>query len=294
MTWKNSNGILFLFLCAALALWNAPPLKAATLPIPQEEIEEESEEETQQDENEDEGDHDDGDHQDEDRDEEGEDGDEEEEDEKERITLEYVIEFTEEHLPEAAEHIQELLEEEGEDEEIVQHIVEQGRDMIHGYFEIKETHGRRLGEKFLQLFRVNMQIEQMQDEAHEMGAQERAKLKKHIKNLLSERYSLELALEKAELNLLKAEVQDFEEEINRRVENRDDIIAEQLQEFLEDVNEEGSEEDWDDEGENEDEEEELEGDNEDEEGDDEEDEEDDMNEPGDDVAENAVSKKKVA
>lgn len=195
---------------------NAAPILA---PILQQE-EEEDETEVEDDEEREDEEREDEEREDEDREE------EEREDEEEFLSLDEIMRFAKKHLPEVAGQIQDFIEEEGEQEEVIEEILERGTEMIRGFREISERHGRPLGKMFLELFQVNMKLDMLFEELEEI---ERVDvIKKELKRLVTRRYELELQLEKAELRHLRTEVDEFEEEIRKREKNRDDIIAEQI------------------------------------------------------------------
>ncbi|MEE2640024.1 MAG: c-type cytochrome domain-containing protein [Planctomycetota bacterium] len=186
--------------------------------------------------------------------EEGDDEQDGDEEDGEELSLRGLMEFSEEHVPMVARFIKEVIEEEGENEEVIEYILDRGREMIDGYRDTVEGHGRRMGKKFLELFATNLEIEMVAMELEE-GVADQDRIQKHVKLLLARRYSLELLLEKAELNRLKSEVQEFEEEIRSREENRSAILEEQLEEVLSGLGEEeGDEEEEEEEGDDDDDE----------------------------------------
>ena len=231
------------FALSASAL-NAAPILAPILQQEEEEDETETEEdEEREDEEREDEEREDEEREDEDReDEEREDEereDEEREDEEEFLTLDEIMRFAKKHLPEVAGQIQDFIEEEGEEEEVIELILERGTKMIRGFREISERHGRPLGKMFLELFQVNMKLDMLFEELEEI---ERVDvIKKELKRLVTRRYELELQLEKAELRHLRTEVDEFEEEIRKREKNRDDIIDEQIGEMIDELEREREE-----------------------------------------------------
>lgn len=159
----------------------------------------------------------------------------EEREEERRISLRDVIKFSRNHVPDFAEQIKRVLDEEGDEDEVVEHLVDIGTEMIHGYEETVEGHGRRMGERFLELFQINLRLEMIVDGFKEAAAQDQARFKKEIKQLITKRYTLELILEKAELNRLKSEVEEFEAHVEQREADREDNISSQLEEWLEEL-----------------------------------------------------------
>lgn len=155
--------------------------------------------------------------------------------EEEKISLDEVLEFSRKYLPDVAEHFRHLLKEEKENDEVVEYVLDRGREMIHGFHEISEAHGRRMGERFLHLFQLNLEIEQLQHQLAEGNGEDRERALTELKMVVAKKYAIQLQLEKAELNQLRAEVEEFEEEIRRREENRNEIIRDEIRQLIEEA-----------------------------------------------------------
>ncbi|MEC9094213.1 MAG: DUF1592 domain-containing protein [Planctomycetota bacterium] len=122
-------------------------------------------------------------------------------------------------------------------------ILEQAPNIIREYKEITETHGRQTGKQFLELIAVKFELERINEfRPKTRTAENREKFKNKIKQLVSQKFTLQLELEKAEFKLRKSELKDFELELQELEENREEIIDEQFNEILEELEEEEEEE----------------------------------------------------
>ena len=151
-------GLLMTLVCGA-----SPAALAAACPLLQETEERETEEQDAEEEEYEEGDDE-------------QDGDEED---GEELSLRELMEFSEEHVPMVARFIKEVIEEEGENEEVIEYILDRGREMIDGYRDTVEGHGRRMGKKFLELFATNLEIEMVAMELEE-GVADQDRIQKHV------------------------------------------------------------------------------------------------------------------
>ena len=170
--------------------------------------------------------------------------------EEERPTVEHVLDFLKEKMPESMDLLERVKEEEGE--EGYAEVVESAADLLMEYLEIKREEGAEAAEKFLNEERTGVRMESLVEAWHEADdeAGER-EIRKEIGKLIGAQIDREIEHGHRELEKLKEEVEEIEEELAEMKESREEIIAEELREILSDDEErEGEEQEEEGDGEN--------------------------------------------
>ncbi|MFT7516080.1 MAG: putative kinase, partial [Candidatus Omnitrophota bacterium] len=128
---------------------------------------------------------------------------------------------------------------------------EDARDLATEYMELREENEEIAG-KFIQVEKTYQEIHQLAETLAEEGGDREAVIQK-VRKHLNRMFDLELEMAKEELEMLEAEMERYEDEIAERVEEREAIIEEELQDLIEEF--EGEEDDDEEEEEDGDEEE---------------------------------------
>ena len=163
--------------------------------------------------------------------------------EEERPTVEHVLDFLKEKMPESMDLLERVKEEEGE--EGYAEVVESAADLLMEYLEIKREGGVEAAEKFLKEERAGVRMEFLVEAWHEAGDEAgKREIRKEIGRLIGEQIDREIEHGHRELEKLKEEVEEIEEELAEMQESREGIIAEELSEILfdEEEREEGGQE----------------------------------------------------
>ena len=151
--------------------------------------------------------------------------------EDDRPSVEHVLEFLKEKMPESMELLERVRDEEGE--EGYQEVVEGAGDLLVEYLEIKREEGVEVADSFLNEERDQIRLEILVEAWHETDEEaKKREIKEKIKKLISEQIDRELDHGRRELEALKKEIAEIEEELAEIDENRGEIIAEELAEFL--------------------------------------------------------------
>lgn len=200
-------------------------------------------------------------------------GEEDDEEEEREITEAEVLRFAQDHIPRMYTVLQEV---KGEEPEEYEELIDEGREII-DVFRYFTEFDRDLAPVFLKLHRMEWEMDVLTERVHDAPNEEARKAateacRKHI----AEIFDLELKLERAEIRMLQREIEELTQLIKKREENREKEIEEQLHEWLDDMEDEGDDDDeW----------EEHDDDDDDDEGeeheDDDHDDDDDMEDDGD-------------
>ena len=169
----------------------------------------------------------------------------EDDDEPQKIELSaaQVQTFLSKQLPESVK----LLERVRRDESIEDYrrALKRAAEFVHEYHVIMRDDGQKSADQFLQQHRLEMRIEALtvawEDLAHK-DTKSREEHKKQITILVAELFDHELAGAKQELETLRREVKELENEVDAMSKNRATLIKGLLNEFLEESEGEDEEE----------------------------------------------------
>ena len=170
--------------------------------------------------------------------------------EEERPTVEHVLDFLKEKMPESLDLLERVKEEEGE--EGYAEVVESAADLLMEYLQIKREEGAEAAENFLDEERTGVHMESLVEAWHEADDEAgKREIRKGIGKLIGAQIDREIEYGHRELEKLKGEVEEIEEELAEMKESREGIIAEELREILSDDEErEGEEQEEEGDGEN--------------------------------------------
>ena len=161
--------------------------------------------------------------------------------EEERPTVEHVLDFLKEKMPESMGLLERVKEEEGE--EGYAEVVESAADLLMEYLEIKREEGVEAAENFLDEERTGVRMESLVEAWHEVDDEAgKREIRKEIRTLIGAQIDREIEHGHRELEKLKGEVEEIEEELAEMKESRERIIAEELREILSDEEEREGEE----------------------------------------------------
>jgi hypothetical protein len=161
--------------------------------------------------------------------------------EEERPTVEHVLDFLKEKMPESMDLLERVKEEEGE--EGYAEVVESAADLLMEYLEIKREEGAEAAENFLDEERTGVRMESLVEAWHEADDEAgKREIRKEIGKLIGAQIDREIEYGHRELEKLKGEVEEIEEELAEMKESREGIIAEELREILSDEEEREGEE----------------------------------------------------
>ena len=156
--------------------------------------------------------------------------------EEERPTVEHILDFLKEKMPESMDLLERVREEEGE--EGYAEVVESAADLLMEYLEIKREEGVEAAENFLDEERTGVRMESLVEAWHEADAEARKReIRKEIGKLIGAQIDREIEHGHRKLKRRKEEVEEIEEELAEMKENRERIIAEELREILSDEEE---------------------------------------------------------
>ena len=151
--------------------------------------------------------------------------------ENDRPSVEHVLEFLKEKMPESMELLERVRDEEGE--EGYQEVVEGAADLLVEYLEIKREEGVEVADSFLNEERDQIRLKILVEAWHETDEEaEKREIKEEIEKLIGEQIDREFDHGRRELEALKEEISEIEEELAEIDENRGEIIAEELAELL--------------------------------------------------------------
>ena len=151
--------------------------------------------------------------------------------EEERPTVEHVLDFLKEKMPESLDLLERVKEEEGE--EGYAEVVESAADLLMEYLEIKREEGAEAAENFLDEERTGVHMESLVEAWHEADDEAgKREIRKEIGKLIGAQIDREIDRGHRELKKLKEEVEEIGEELAEMKESREEIIAEELREIL--------------------------------------------------------------
>ena len=164
----------------------------------------------------------------------------EEEDEFDELSRDEIVRFINKKIPEFSRDFQRLLL--SDDEEMVEDLLEAGRDAIEDYHELEEDISEEYADGSLKVFVLEFQIDALVDYFHDSEGVKQRALFAQIKQKVAERFDLLLSHERIELASLKKEVTNFERSLRLRTRQRDKLILEEISELVEDDEDESSDE----------------------------------------------------
>ena len=151
--------------------------------------------------------------------------------EEERPTVEHVLDFLKEKMPESLDLLERVKEEEGE--EGYAEVVESAADLLMEYLQIKREEGAEAAENFLDEERTGVHMESLVEAWHEADDEAgKREIRKEIGKLIGAQIDREIERGHRELKKLKEEVEEIGEELAEMKESREEIIAEELREIL--------------------------------------------------------------
>jgi len=161
--------------------------------------------------------------------------------EEERPTVEHVLDFLKEKMPESLDLLERVREEEGE--EGYAEVVESAADLLMEYLQIKREEGAEAAENFLDEERAGVHMESLVEAWHEADDEAgKREIRKEIGKLIGAQIDREIEHGHRELKKLKEEVEEIGEELAEMKESREEIIVEELREILSDDEEREGEE----------------------------------------------------
>ena len=157
-------------------------------------------------------------------------------DEPPELTLEEVQSFLKQHLPEATVLLEHIRKQEPLDH--YQGAIEDAAEVVEAYHETLSEDGKEAADRELRWHRIGLQIETLEFEWHRASDEaSRLKAREALRNKVIERFDYDLKMTRIELELLRKEVTGIAAEIKDLETNRDQRIAEELEEIFEDQGE---------------------------------------------------------
>ena len=167
------------------------------------------------------------------------------------LTTERVMEFLERRLPAAVERLENIRRHEPADE--YAEALAEASELVAEFREISREESEEEAEAFLNEHRRELHIENLVAEFHENeNPERREKIRAHVREVIQERFEVEIVHLKEGRDHLKFELRELEEELAERTEARKEIIAEEMERFFEEEEGEEGEDDDDDDDEDED------------------------------------------
>lgn len=154
-------------------------------------------------------------------------------DDDDEPTVEHVLDFLKEKMPESMKLLKRVRAEEGEDE--YNEVLEKAGELVMEYLEIKREEGVEDAEAFLKEERGRIRMEVLVEAWHETDdRKEKKELEAELAEIIGVQIDRELAHGRRELENLEEEVAEFEAELEDIEENRDLIVAEEVGAILSD------------------------------------------------------------
>ncbi|MEM6279408.1 MAG: hypothetical protein AAF733_08025 [Verrucomicrobiota bacterium] len=161
-----------------------------------------------------------------------------------RPSLDEVLEFLRDKMPESMDLLEQVRKEEGVEE--YEEVLESAGDLLEEYLEIRREEGEEIAELFLEEERNLLRIRVLAEAWHEENRRsDKEALEEALIELISAQIDRDIERGWRELDALEEEVEEFRRELTEMAENREIIIAEELEEIL--FDEIREEEDWDEE-----------------------------------------------
>jgi poly(3-hydroxybutyrate) depolymerase len=152
-------------------------------------------------------------------------------DEEERPGTEHILGFLKDKMPESLRLLERVREEDGE--EGYKEVLEEARDLLSEFLEIRREEGEEHAERFLKFERDRIRLEALLEEWHETDNEdEKRELRDQIAEVVSEQVDREMEEGHQELEKLKEEVREIEEELAELEEKREAIIEAELEKIL--------------------------------------------------------------
>ena len=152
-------------------------------------------------------------------------------DEEERPRTEQVLGFLKDKMPESLRFLERVREEDGD--EGYKEVLEEARDLLVEFLEIRREEGEEVAERFLDFERSRIRLQALLEEWHETDDEdEKRELRNQIAEIVGKQVDLEIEEGHQELDKLKEEVREIEEELAELEERRGAIIEAQLEEIL--------------------------------------------------------------
>ncbi|MDG2124709.1 MAG: hypothetical protein P8J87_13475, partial [Verrucomicrobiales bacterium] len=150
---------------------------------------------------------------------------------EDRPSVEHVLGFLRDKMPESTRLLERVRDEEGEEE--YAEVLENAGDLLMEYLEIKNEGGAEEAEAFLEEERGRVRMEALVEAWHGTGDEaEKKAIEEEIGKIIGIQIDRELAHGRRELETLEAEVEEFGEELAEIEENREAIIEEEVAEVL--------------------------------------------------------------
>jgi seryl-tRNA synthetase len=148
-----------------------------------------------------------------------------------RPGTEHVLGFLKDKMPESLRFLERVREEDGD--EGYEEVLEEARDLLAEFLEIKRKEGEEVAERFLDFERSRIRLQALLEEWHETDDEsENRELRNQIAEIVGKQVDREIAEGQQELNKLKEEVKEIEEELAELEERRGAIIEAELEEIL--------------------------------------------------------------
>jgi len=152
-------------------------------------------------------------------------------DEESRPGTEHVLGFLKDKMPESLRFLERVREEDGD--EGYEEVLEEARDLLAEFLEIKRKEGEEAAERFLDFERSRIRLQALLEEWHETDDEsEKRELRNQIAEIVGKQVDREIEEGQQELNKLKEEVREIEEELAELEERRGAIIEAELEEIL--------------------------------------------------------------
>jgi len=140
-----------------------------------------------------------------------------------------VLEFIAKHVPEASQELKEIKQHEPQE---YRNIVQDWKEKITYYFELKEQ-DKQLADDMLKAEQLEFQSWRLAEKIHETEDPNKKKqLVKKLRGLLEKVFDARLRGRKFETSKLKEELGELQRQIQKREANRDEIITRHLEEMV--------------------------------------------------------------
>ena len=152
-------------------------------------------------------------------------------DEEGRPGTEDVLGFLNDEMPESLRFLERVREEDGD--EGYEEVLEEARDLLAEFLEIRQEKGEKAAERFLDFERSRIRLQALLEEWHEADDEdEKRELRNQIAEIVGKQVDREMEEGHQELEKLKEEVREIEEELAELEERRGAIIEAELEEIL--------------------------------------------------------------
>ena len=146
-------------------------------------------------------------------------------------TTEEVLDFLKEKMPESVELLDKVREEESI--EVYMEVLGRAVEILIDYHYISGDGNEEMGDLFVEIKRVEIQIEVAIEAWHEAETEkERRAVRADLKSKISQHFDLKLEFSQLELDALKAEVESIELEVAEVESEREQLIEKELEDAL--------------------------------------------------------------